>query len=199
MTSPLSLALQTLEQSCAACRNCGLAEERQRVVVDRGNPEARLMLIGEAPGAEEDARGLPFVGRSGQLLSGLIAEAGLDEEQDLYICNVIKCRPPGNRKPTTQEIDQCRPWLEQQLTLINPPLVLLAGATALQALLGIRSGISKRRGQWHDQDQRAFMPVFHPSYLLRFRSREPGSPQDLTLQDLKEARRRLCSERQSLR
>ena len=199
MTAPISHALQTLEQSCAACRNCGLVEERRRVVVGRGNPEARLMLIGEAPGAEEDASGLPFVGRSGQLLSGLIAEAGLDEEQDLYICNVIKCRPPGNRKPTTQEIDQCRPWLEQQLTLINPPLVLLAGATALQALLGIRSGISKRRGQWHDQDQRAFMPVFHPSYLLRFRSREPGSPQDLTLQDLKEARRRLCSERQSLR
>ena len=199
MTAPISRALQTLEQSCAACRNCGLVEERQRVVVGRGNPEARLMLIGEAPGAEEDASGLPFVGRSGQLLSGLIAEAGLDEEQDLYICNVIKCRPPGNRKPTAQEIDQCRPWLEQQLTLINPPLVLLAGATALQALLGIRSGISKRRGQWHDQDQRAFMPVFHPSYLLRFRSREPGSPQDLTLQDLKEARRRLCSERQSLR
>ena len=199
MTSPISHALQTLELSCDACRNCGLAEERQQVVVGRGNPEARLMLIGEAPGAEEDASGLPFVGRSGQLLSGLIAEAGLDEEQDLYICNVIKCRPPGNRKPTAQEIDQCRPWLEQQLTLINPPLVLLAGATALQALLGIRSGISKRRGQWHDQDQRAFMPVFHPSYLLRFRSREPGSPQDLTLQDLKEARRRLCSERQSLR
>ena len=199
MTAPISRALQTLEQSCAACRNCGLAEERQRVVVGRGNPKARLMLIGEAPGAEEDASGLPFVGRSGQLLSGLIAEAGLDEEEDLYICNVIKCRPPGNRKPTTQEIDQCRPWLEQQLTLINPPLVLLAGATALQALLGIRSGISKRRGQWHDQDQRTFMPVFHPSYLLRFRSREPGSPQDLTLQDLKEARRRLCSERQSLR
>ena len=199
MTAPISHALQTLEQSCAACRNCGLVEERRRVVVGRGNPEARLMLIGEAPGAEEDASGLPFVGRSGQLLSGLIAEAGLDEEQDLYICNVIKCRPPGNRKPTTQEIDQCRPWLEQQLTLINPPLVLLAGATALQALLGIRGGISKRRGQWHDQDQRAFMPVFHPSYLLRFRSREPGSPQGLTLQDLKEARRRLYSERQSLR
>ena len=199
MTSPISRALQTLELSCDACRNCGLAEERQQVVVGRGNPEARLMLIGEAPGAEEDARGLPFVGRSGQLLSGLIAEAGLDEDHDLYICNVIKCRPPGNRKPTAREMDQCRPWLEQQLTLINPPLVLLAGATALQALLGIRSGISKRRGQWHHQNQRAFMPVFHPSYLLRFRSREPGSPQELTLQDLKEARRRLCSERQSLR
>ena len=136
MTSPISRALQTLELSCAACRNCGLAEERQQVVVGRGNPEARLMLIGEAPGAEEDASGLPFVGRSGQLLSGLIAEAGLDEDHDLYICNVIKCRPPGNRKPTAQEMDQCRPWLEQQLTLINPPLVLLAGATALQVAAG---------------------------------------------------------------
>ena len=199
MTAPILPELQALEQACADCRNCGLSEERQQVVVGRGNPEARLMLIGEAPGADEDTSGLPFVGRSGQLLSGLIAEAGLDEEHDLYICNVIKCRPPGNRKPTAQEIDQCRPWLRHQLTLINPPLVLLAGATALQAQLGIRSGISKRRGQWHDHDQRSFMPVFHPSYLLRFRSREPGSPQDLTLQDLREAKRRLCSAGKSLR
>ena len=162
-----------------------------QVVVGRGNPKARLMLIGEAPGAEEDARGLPFVGRSGQLLSELMFEAGLDEHNELYICNVIKCRPPNNRKPTAKEIDISRPWLKQQIDLIDPSLVLLSGATALLAILGVRSGISKLRGQWQNHEGRDFMPMFHPSYLLRFRSREAGTPQDLTMQDLREARRRL--------
>ena len=149
------------------------------------------MLIGEAPGADEDSQGLPFVGRSGRLLSELLKAAELDEGEDLYICNVIKCRPPNNRKPSSDEIKRCRPWLEEQIALVNPSLVLLAGATALQALLGIKSGISKLRGQWHEQEGRAFMPVFHPSYLLRFGSRETGSPRALTLQDLREAKRRL--------
>ena len=166
-------------------------EQNPQLVVGRGNPNARLMLIGEAPGAEEDARGLPFVGRSGQLLSELISEAGLDEQHQLYICNVIKCRPPNNRKPTAKEIEISRPWLRQQIDLIDPALVLLSGATALQAMLGVRSGISKLRGQWQTHDGRDYLPVFHPSYLLRFRSREAGTPQDLTLQDLQEARRRL--------
>ena len=166
-------------------------EQNPQLVVGRGNPNARLMLIGEAPGAEEDARGLPFVGRSGQLLSELISEAGLDEQHQLYICNVIKCRPPNNRKPTAKEIEISRPWLRQQIDLIDPALVLLSGATALQAMLGVRSGISKLRGQWQTHDGRDYLPVFHPSYLLRFRSREAGTPQDLTLQDLREARRRL--------
>ena len=166
-------------------------DQSPQVVVGRGNPNARLMLIGEAPGAEEDASGLPFVGRSGQLLSALMLEAGLDDQLELYICNVIKCRPPNNRKPTSKEIEISRPWLKQQIDLIDPALVLLSGATALQAMLGVRSGISKLRGQWQSHDGRDFMPVFHPSYLLRFRSREAGTPQDLTLQDLREARRRL--------
>ena len=166
-------------------------EQSPQVVVGRGNPNARLMLIGEAPGAEEDARGVPFVGRSGQLLSELMVEAGLDEQNEVYICNVIKCRPPNNRKPTSKEIDISRPWLRQQIDLIDPALVLLSGATALQAILGVRSGISKLRGRWQKHDGRDFMPVFHPSYLLRFRSREPGTPRDLTLQDLREAKRRL--------
>ena len=187
-------ALEALSSQCAACRRCDLAHHRQKAVVGRGNPESNLMLIGEAPGADEDSLGLPFVGRSGRLLSALLKEAELDEDQDLYICNVIKCRPPNNRKPTLEEIRQCRPWLEEQLELVNPSLVLMAGATALKALLGIKSGISKLRGQWHEQEGRAFMPVFHPSYLLRFQSREAGSPQALTLQDLQEAKRRLSAQ-----
>jgi DNA polymerase len=183
--------LKRLKKSCSSRIRTGPTELRPQLVVGRGNPQAELLLIGEAPGADEDARGVPFVGRSGQLLSDLMIEAGLDEEHDLYICNVIKCRPPKNRKPTSREIELCRPWLEQQIALINPALVLLAGSTALEAVLGIRSGISKLRGQWYPHRGRDVMPVFHPSYLLRFRSREVGTPQDLTLKDLREARRRL--------
>lgn len=191
MTQRRENHLKTLKRICTNNHSFELTDAQQQLVVGRGNPNARLMLIGEAPGAEEDARGLPFVGRSGQLLSELMREAGLDEEHDLYICNVIKCRPPKNRKPTSKEIEISRPWLKQQIDLIDPALVLLSGATALQALLGIRGGISKLRGQWQRVNGRDFMPVFHPSYLLRFRSRESGTPRDLTMQDLREARRRL--------
>ena len=114
------------------------AATRQQVVVGRGNPNARLLLVGEAPGAEEEACGQPFVGRSGRLLEAMLAAAGLNSERDLYIANVIKCRPPGNRKPSRTEIEACRPWLERQNALVLPQLVLLVGATALEALLGIR-------------------------------------------------------------
>jgi len=116
--------------------------------VGRGNPNARLLLVGEAPGAEEEASGQPFVGRSGRLLEAMLAAAGLDSERDLYIANVIKCRPPGNRKPSRTEIETCRPWLERQIAMVRPQLVLLVGATALEALLGVKGGITKLRGQW---------------------------------------------------
>jgi DNA polymerase len=118
------------------------------VVVGRGNPNARLLLVGEAPGAEEEACGQPFVGRSGRLLEAMLTAAGLSSERDLYIANVIKCRPPGNRKPSRAEIEACRPWLERQIALVRPQLVLLVGATALKALLGIKGGITQLRGQW---------------------------------------------------
>ena len=114
----------------------------------RGNPTARVLLVGEAPGAEEEASGQPFVGRSGSLLEAMLAAAGLSSEEDLYIVNVIKCRPPGNRKPTRSEIEACRPWLERQIALVGPELVLVVGATALEALLGIKGGITQKRGQW---------------------------------------------------
>jgi len=140
--------IEALASACGACRRCGLADSRQQVVVGRGNPAARLLLVGEAPGAEEEACGQPFVGRSGRLLEAMLAAAGLNCERDLYIANVIKCRPPGNRKPSRAEIEACRPWLEEQIALVRPQLVLLVGATALEALLGIRGGITQLRGQW---------------------------------------------------
>lgn len=159
----------------------------------RGNPRARLLLIGEAPGADEDSRGLPFVGRSGQLLDRLLLEAGLDPQLDLYICNAIKCRPPANRRPTPAELQACRPWLAQQIRLLAPALVVLVGATAVEAVLGIRGGITRLRGQWRATAEGPLaaelagcrlLPILHPSYLLRFASEEEGSPRWQTRQDL---------------
>ena len=188
--------LEGLEAACGACRRCGLWQGRQRVVISRGDPGARLMLIGEAPGAQEDATGLPFVGRAGQLLDQLLAGAKLDPNRDLFICNVVKCRPANNRKPTGAEMAACRPWLDRQISLVIPPLILLAGASALEGVLGIRGGITKLRGQWRQGSGEALagrwlMPLFHPSYLLRNPSQRQGGPRWLTDQDLQEARRRL--------
>ncbi|QVL54407.1 MAG: uracil-DNA glycosylase [Cyanobium sp. M30B3] len=188
------MALNGLAQVCAACRSCDLVGGRQQVVVSRGNPQAQLMVIGEAPGAQEDASGLPFVGRAGQLLDQMLASVAIDSNRDAYICNVVKCRPPDNRKPTPAEIAACRPWLEQQIELVDPAVILLAGASALEGVLGIRGGITRLRGRWHSSDQpplvgRQLMPILHPSYLLRHPSREPGSPKWHTWQDLQEVRR----------
>ncbi|WP_398334428.1 uracil-DNA glycosylase family protein [Vulcanococcus sp.] len=184
--------LQQLASACAACRRCGLAEGRHQVVVGRGNPRARLLLIGEAPGAQEDLEGLPFVGRSGQLLDRLLQSAGIDSNRDAYICNVVKCRPPDNRKPSAAELAACRPWLEQQIALVDAPLVVLVGASALQGVLGIKGGITSLRGQWRPWQGRWLMPILHPSYLLRNPSERPGSPKALTLDDLRLVQSRLA-------
>jgi DNA polymerase len=185
-----------LVRACAACRRCELAAGRQQVVVSRGNPRARLMVIGEGPGAQEDATGLPFVGRAGQLLDQMLASVAIDSNRDAYICNVVKCRPPDNRKPSPAEMAACRPWLERQIELVDPAVILLAGASALEGVLGIRGGITRLRGRWHSSEVsplagRQLMPIFHPSYLLRNPSREQGSPKWHTWQDLQEVRRTL--------
>jgi DNA polymerase len=195
-TPPPEDALAELAAGCGACRRCGLAAGRNQVVVSRGNPRARLMVIGEGPGAQEDASGRPFVGRAGQLLDQMLASVGIDSERDAYIANVVKCRPPDNRKPTTEEMAACRPWLAQQIALVDPAVILLAGATALEGVLGVKGGITRLRGQWRagegeGLEGRALMPILHPSYLLRNPSREQDSPKWHTWQDLKEVRRRL--------
>ncbi|NBQ19680.1 MAG: uracil-DNA glycosylase, partial [Synechococcaceae bacterium WB5_2A_257] len=141
----------------------------------------------EAPGQKEDLCGEPFRGRAGQLLEQMLEEAGLCSSNDLYICNVIKCRPPGNRKPSNTEISQCLPWLVGQIELINPGLVLLAGATAVRAVLGIKGKLGLQRGHWHQKQKRLYRAIFHPSYLLRFPSLAADSPRQLTRQDLSEA------------
>ncbi|WP_254967776.1 uracil-DNA glycosylase family protein [Cyanobium sp. CH-040] len=193
---PIAADLGQLGDDCRRCRRCGLADGRTHVVVSRGNPAARLMVIGEGPGAQEDATGQPFVGRAGQLLDQMLASVAIDSNRDAYICNVVKCRPPGNRKPTALEIEACRPWLEQQIRLVDPAVILLAGASALEGVLGIKGGITRLRGQWRRGEReplagRWLMPILHPSYLLRNPSRQQGSPKWLTWHDLQDVRRRL--------
>ena len=154
------------------------------IVVSRGSPFAKLMIVGEAPGAKEEELGEPFVGRSGKLLDKLLQNAGIDISQDVYFCNVVKCRPPQNRRPTKTEIQENLPWLYQQIKLVNPEIIVLVGATALEAILKNKSPISILRGKWINWNGRLVMPVFHPAYLLRNPSKEDGTPMTLTKSDL---------------
>ena len=162
---------------------CNLSNSKNKIVVSRGNPLAKLMIIGEAPGAKEEELGEPFVGRSGKLLDKLLQNVGIDINQDVYFCNVVKCRPPQNRRPTKIEIQENLPWLYQQIKLVNPSVIVLVGATALEAILKIKSPISILRGEWIDWEGKLVMPVFHPSYLLRNPSKEEGKPMSLTKSD----------------
>lgn len=183
--------LEALNRACQSCHKCKLAATRTQVVVSRGNPRAPLMVIGEAPGQQEDETGLPFVGKAGQLLDKILASVRLDSERDVYICNVIKCRPPGNRNPEPDEVAACKPYLLAQIRLVNPKIILLAGAVAVQAVLGDKRGITKIRGQWFQWQGYECMPIFHPAFLLRNPSREVGSPKWLMWQDIQAVRARL--------
>jgi len=185
---------QTLEQlatHCRQCQRCELASTRTQVVVSRGNPAADIMIIGEAPGQSEDEQGLPFVGKSGQLLDKILASVELSPEQDVYISNIVKCRPPQNRNPSTQEINACKPYLLEQIALVEPKIILLTGATALKGLTGEKKGISKIRGQWLQWEGYLAMAIFHPAYLLRNPSREKGKPKWLMWQDIQAVQQKL--------
>ncbi len=155
-----------LERSLAGCHRCSLAEQRKNIVFGAGNPQARLLLVGEAPGHEEDVRGEPFVGEAGKLLDKILLAMNLSREE-VYICNVLKCRPPENRDPQDDEIAACEPFLQQQLELIKPEVIVTLGRFAAHALLKTATPISKLRGQWHEYEGLPLMPTFHPAYLLR--------------------------------
>ena len=183
-------SLADLKQHCQSCTRCGLATGRTHVVVERGNPQAKILIIGEGPGENEDLQGLPFVGRSGQLLDKILESVHLDPQQDVYICNIVKCRPPQNRVPTTEESQACVPYLLEQIRLVDPPIILLTGATSVKAITGEKRAISKIRGEWIRWQDRWCMPIFHPAYLLRNPSRNLGSPKALMWQDIQEIRRK---------
>ncbi|ABX08720.1 uracil-DNA glycosylase [Prochlorococcus marinus] len=170
---------------------CNCLEPCSKVVVGRGNPSAHLMLVGEAPGAKEELLGKPFVGRSGKVLDNLLEVVGIDHQKDIYICNVMKSRPPNNRRPTRAEIAKHLPWLVHQIKLVKPFVIVLAGATALETFLEIKTKITVLRGTWQNWRGIAVMPIFHPSYLLRNPSNAKGSPLELTRSDLFEVRKRM--------
>lgn len=181
--------LEEIRQEVERCTLCPLAKSRTQTVFGEGNPDALIMFIGEAPGEDEDRSGRPFVGKAGQLLTKILLSVGIQREE-VYIANMVKCRPPGNRTPTLEEVEACFPYLEAQIAIVNPSVIVTLGSVSTGYLLGTKEPMSKLRGQWFDwRGGKRIFPMFHPSFLLRHESRAPGSPKYLTWQDIQEVRR----------
>lgn len=164
--------LLEIQQDIGDCRRCRLCEQRSKIVFGSGNEQARLVFVGEGPGADEDAQGLPFVGRAGQLLTQMIENTASKEgipirRADVYICNVVKCRPPENRTPQPDEMEMCGQFLVRQLAAIRPRAICALGSTAAKALLATKDGVTRLRGNWHKWRDIPAMVTYHPSYLLR--------------------------------
>ncbi len=171
-----------------SCKGCSLSATRTNVVFGDGSERSKLLLIGEGPGADEAQQGLPFVGRAGQLLTQILTAGGIDRK-DVYITNIVKCRPPENRIPTPEEMIICDQHLQTQIMLIDPALIILLGNTPTRWILKTNEGITKIRGKWFEWRGKAVMPMFHPSYLLRNASSKEGSPKHLTWIDIQEVKR----------
>jgi uracil-DNA glycosylase len=159
-------SLERIREDLGECTRCRLSKQRNKIVFGQGNPRAELVFVGEGPGHDEDLQGLAFVGRAGKLLTQMIEAMGLTRDQ-VYICNVVKCRPPENRKPEEDEVATCSPYLFRQLDVIAPKAVVCLGATAAQALLKTKDSISRFRGTWFDYRGTKLMATYHPAYLLR--------------------------------
>lgn len=184
------LELKKIEERSQECQKCVLAKTRTNLVFSDGVPNNKIMLIGEAPGYYEDQSGKPFVGKAGQLLDRIFESQSFSRKKNIYICNTIKCRPPENRDPLPQEKEACREYLDAQLSILKPRIILLCGNVAVKSMLENPQGITKVRGKWFDGIYGAkMMPIFHPSYLLRNDSREKGSPKWLMWQDIQEIKR----------
>ena len=164
-------ALELVRTELGECTRCRLHEGRNRIVFGEGSPAARVVFVGEGPGAEEDRTGRPFVGRAGELLTRIIESVGWQREE-VYICNIVKCRPPGNRDPQPDEVSTCRPFLDRQILAIQPRVIVTLGKPAASTLLGRNVAITKERGIWKEWNGIPLMPTFHPAYLLRNYTRE---------------------------
>jgi DNA polymerase len=167
-----SETLEAIRADIGDCRRCRLHEQRTQIVFGVGDPQAKLVFVGEGPGADEDAQGIPFVGRAGQLLTQMIENTAKREgipleRKDVYICNVVKCRPPGNRTPEADEMEICGQFLSRQLEAIRPKAICVLGATAIRALLKTKEGVTRIRGNWFKWREIPVMVTYHPSYLLR--------------------------------
>lgn len=181
--------LETVKEKCLKCEKCPLAQSRNNVVFSDGTPNPKLMLIGEAPGYWEDQKGKPFVGKAGQLLDKIFASVGFTRD-DIYICNTLKCRPPENRNPLPEEKAACQEYLQAQIDIIKPKIIMVCGNIALNSMIPSERGITRARGKWFDGPYGSkMMPIFHPSYLLRNDSREKGSPKWLMWQDIQAIRK----------
>ena len=180
-------SLEEVREDLGDCRRCTLCQDRTHIVFGSGNPQARLVFVGEGPGADEDRQGLPFVGRAGQLLTRMI-EAIQMRRDEVYICNVVKCRPPKNRTPLEEEVAACSPFLDRQLAVLQPEVVCCLGLTAAQTLLQVRTSIGRLRGKIHSFRGAQLVATYHPAYLLR----NPAAKRDVW-EDLKKIRSLLSS------
>ncbi|GGJ58111.1 uracil-DNA glycosylase [Deinococcus roseus] len=180
------------QQAAEVCKSCRLCETRTKVVYGEGNPHSDVMFIGEGPGRDEDISGRPFVGQAGQLLDQIIGAVQLPRES-VYIANMVKCRPPQNRNPEPDEVAACKQWLDQQLSIVQPKVMVTLGNVPTQFLLNTRQGITRTRGNWyefrHESGFKArLMPIYHPAFLLRNPTRQVGGPKSLTWKDIKEVK-----------
>ncbi len=169
---------ESLRAECEQCRECALCQQRRNVVFGTGNPQAEILLVGEGPGANEDAQGVPFVGRAGQLLDDMLAIIGLDRSK-IYIANIVKCRPPGNRDPLNVEQDACIGYLRRQMALMQPKLLICLGRIAATRLIDEKFKITRDHGMWYDVDGMRATAIYHPAALLRDVSRRPETFDDL--------------------
>ena len=186
MSIDINSAWEELKNRVQNCQKCKLCENRHNTVFGEGPVEnCKVMIIGEGPGEEEDLSGRPFVGPAGQLLTKILEQGGGIPRNSVYIANIVKCRPPNNRNPAQEEMLACNEYIEAQLLLLRPKIVVAMGSISAQWLLKSKQGITKLRGQWLDWRGIKLFPMFHPSYLLRNASRAKGSPKDLTWQDIK--------------
>ncbi len=194
------LTIEEFKDTVQSCQSCDLCQTRTNVVFGSGPIPCNLMIIGEGPGEQEDLQSRPFVGRSGKLLTKLLASASINRDHDVFIANIVKCRPPNNRNPLKKEIDSCQISLIRQIQLVKPKVILLLGSPSLKTILKEKLAITKVRGQWYQANVTYManplyiMPIFHPAYLLRNASLAPGKPNWLTINDLKAVKSLLSSQ-----
>lgn len=179
--APRLESLEQIREDLGDCRRCKLWHGRKNIVFGSGNSKAELIFVGEGPGADEDEQGLPFVGRAGQLLTDMIEKGLKIRRPDVYICNIVKCRPPGNRKPERDEVTACREFVERQIDSIRPRVICALGATAAETLLSSRESMGRLRGRWHEFRGIPVMVTYHPAFLLRDPSRKAETWADLKM------------------
>lgn len=188
----LQMSLDELRAQCLNCKKCGLCETRTNVVFGTGNPDSKVLFIGEGPGENEDLQGKPFVGRGGMLLDKMLSVVDLSRDKNIYIANMVKCRPPKNRDPEETEVAACRPWLEEQIRIIDPKIIVCLGRVSAIRFIDPNFKVTKEHGQFIEKDGRLVMGTFHPAAILRNPNQKPAAMEDFFA--LQEKIKELCPE-----